>query len=109
VGDPHLSNRNEAEWFNTGAFGVPVLSYGNTGKNILSTEPVPNIDLSLFKRFDFTERYRAELRIESFNTFNIMNLGIPGSTLGSPTFGRISSLATGKLPRQLQFGLKLAF
>jgi outer membrane receptor protein involved in Fe transport len=109
VGDPHLSHPTEAAWFNTAAFAVPVLSYGNAGKNILSTEPVPNIDLSLFKRFDFTERYKAELRIESFNTFNIMNLGTPGSTLGSPTFGVISSLATGKYPRQLQFGLKLAF
>jgi len=46
------------------------------------------------------------LRIESFNTFNIMNLGAPGNTLGSPTFGII---AQGKQPRQLQFGMKLLF
>lgn len=109
VGDPHLSHPTEAEWFNTAAFAVPVLSYGNAGKNILSTEPVQNIDFSLFKRFDFTERYRAELRIESFNTFNIMNLGAPGATLGSPTFGIITGLAQGKQPRQLQFGMKFLF
>jgi hypothetical protein len=86
-----------------------VLSFGNFGKNVLSTEPVQNFDLSLFKSVTVKERYKAELRVESFNTFNIMNLGAPGFTLGSPTFGVISSLATGKQPRQLQLGLKFAF
>lgn len=109
VGNPYLSNPTEASWFNTSAFAVPVLSYGNFGKDVLYTAPVQNIDLSLFKRFDFTERYKAELRIESFNTFNIMNLGAPGSTLGSPTFGIITSIAQGKAPRQLQFGMKVLF
>ena len=109
VGDPEVSNPTEDRWFNTQAFVAPVLSYGDAGKNLLYTEGVSNIDLSLFKRFTIKERYRAELRIESFNTFNIMNFGAPGSTLGSPTFGRISSLAMGKYPRQLQFGLKFSF
>lgn len=109
VGQPKLSNPTEDRWFNTDAFAAPVLSYGNAGKNLLYTAPVQNIDMSLFKKFALREHAAAELRIESFNTFNIMNLGAPGNTLGSPTFGRISSLATGKQPRILQFGLKLSF
>jgi len=109
VGNPHLDNPTESRWFNTSAFASPVLSYGNTGKNILSTAGVQNVDLSLFKKFVIEEHFVAELRFESFNTFNIMNLGGPGITLGTPTFGRISSLATGKYPRVFQFGLKLSF
>ena len=109
VGNPYLSHPTQAEWFNTSAFAVPVLSYGNFGKDVLYTAPVHNVDLSLFKRFEFTERFKAELRIESFNTFNIMNLGAPGNTLQSPKFGIITSIAQGKQPRQLQFGMKLLF
>jgi len=109
VGNPRVSNPTEQVWFNTAAFTAPVLSFGNFGKNVLSTAGVQNIDLSLFKKFPIKEQFSVELRIESFNTFNIMNLGEPGTTLGDPTFGRISTLATGKQPRQLQFGLKLLF
>ncbi len=110
VGDPHVSNPTQERWFNTDAFATPVLSYGNAGKNILSTASVQNVDLSLFKKFAIRERFVWELRFESFNTFNIMNLGGPVSTtLGSPTFGRVASLAQGKYPRVFQFGLKLSF
>jgi hypothetical protein len=56
-----------------------------------------------------TEKFVAELRIESFNVFNIMNLGAPDITFGSPSFGRVSTLAAGKQPRQLQFALKFYF
>ena len=110
VGDPHVDNPTQDRWFNTQAFAEPVLSYGNAGKNILSTDSVQNIDLSLFKQFAIKERFVWELRIESFNTFNIMNLGGPVSTtLGTETFGRIASLAQGKYPRVMQFGLKVSF
>jgi len=109
VGNPYLDKPTQERWFNTEAFAAPVLSYGNFGKNVLSTESVQNIDLSVFKKFAIRERYIWELRFESFNTFNIMNLGAPGITLGTPTFGRISSLATGTRPRVLQFGVKFSF
>ena len=55
VGDPHVSNPTEQRWFNTAAFAVPLFSYGNAGKNILSAPGVNNIDLSLFKKFPIKE------------------------------------------------------
>jgi len=73
----------------------------------MSAPGVNNIDMSLFKKFTFGELFSAELRIESFNTFNIINLGAPDTTLGSSTFGVINSV--GAPPRVLQFGLKFAF
>jgi hypothetical protein len=107
VGDPHISDPTEQRWFNTAAFAVPLFSYGNAGKNILNAPGVNNIDLSLFKKFPIKESWSVELRVESFNTFNIINLGAPDTTLGSSTFGVITSV--GSPPRVLQFGLKLAF
>ncbi len=109
VGDPFTGTPTEERWFNTDAFGTPVFSYGNFGKNVLYTEGVQNVDISLFKTVPIGERYSVELRIESFNAFNIQNLGSPNVTLGNPNFGRIGSLAGGTKPRVFQFGLKFIF
>jgi hypothetical protein len=38
-----------------------------------------------------------------------VNLGNPNATLTSPSFGKISSLATNASPRVIQFALKLLF
>ena len=65
-----------------------------------------NENVSLQKNFNFTERFRAEFRWEVFNVFNRVILGGPDTGITSQTFGRITSAAP---PRQMQFGLKLAF
>jgi hypothetical protein len=56
------------------------------------------------------------LRFEAFNVFNIQNYDVPSvltvnsnATQTAPGVGRITSLATGTTPRQMQFGLRLAF
>ena len=109
VGDPFVSNPTQARWFNTDAFDTPILSYGDFGKNVLSTAGVQNIDLSLFKTVPIGERYSVELRIESFNAFNIQNLGAPNEVLGNANFGQVSGLAQGNSPRVFQMGLKFVF
>lgn len=109
VGDPFSGGSTEERWFNTDAFATPVLSYGNFGKNVIYTEAVENVDISLFKQVQVAERYTVELRIESFNAFNIQNLGAPNTTLGNPNFGRVAGLAGGTRPRVFQFGLKFLF
>ncbi len=109
VGDPFVSNPTQERWFNTDAFDTPILSYGDFGKNLLSTAGVQNIDLSLFKTVPIGERYSVELRIESFNAFNIQNLGAPNEVLGNANFGRVSGLAQGKFPRVFQMGMKFVF
>ena len=67
---------------------------------------VIQIDMSLIRNFKITERVRTEFRTEVFNIINHTNLGNPGTTFGSATFGVISSSNPG---RQIQFGLKLHF
>lgn len=81
--------------------------YGNTPRNLLFGPGQKNVDVSLIKFLPFTERFRGELRAEFFNVFNWVNYANPGNTLGTPTFGRITSAAAG--PRVVQFAFKLAF
>ena len=53
-----------------------------------------------------TAQTRLELRIESFNVTNNVNLGLPVADLNSANFGRILSAGP---PRLMQFGVKLIF
>jgi hypothetical protein len=48
----------------------------------------------------------AQLPVESFNSTNTPALGAPNATLGSPTFGKITSAGTS---RENQIGLKVIF
>jgi len=48
----------------------------------------------------------VQFRSEFFNLLNHTNLGAPGTTVNSPSFGVISSALE---PRILQFALKLIF
>ncbi len=66
------------------------------------------MNLSLFRTIALAEQRRIELRVESFNLFNWVNYGFPGSNasaLGS--FGKITS--TQGDSRELQMALKFYF
>lgn len=101
--------RDRFQFFNTAAF-QPVPN----GETRLGNAPAtfvigPGIHLwnaSLFKNFRFEKGRTAQLRIESFNTFNQVNWGSVGTGLGNTNFGQVISTRD---PRRLQFGLKLGF
>jgi hypothetical protein len=106
--------RTIANWFNPCAFGIPIGSFGNLGRNVMRGKAVFNTDLSLFKSFPIHEDWQLQLRVESFNVFNIQNWDTPPAanlTLNSnvANVGRITTLAAGTNPRQIQFGLRLMF
>jgi hypothetical protein len=107
VGNPHPANPTTQEWFNPAAFAVPSFSYGNFGRNVLRTPSVADADFSVFKNFLLTESKVISFRAEFFNVFNIQNYGAPDSLIGDPAAGRITSNVIP--PRQIQFGLHLAF
>jgi Carboxypeptidase regulatory-like domain len=100
-------------YFNPGAFLQPLPgTYGNAGRNILQGPALVETDLSLTKRFSFSERWNVQFRSEFFNVFNHTNFNVPNpvvfaSATGgpSPTAGVIT--ATSTTSRQIQFGLKL--
>jgi hypothetical protein len=57
-----------------------------------------------------------QLRFEAFNVFNIQNYDVPSvltinsnATQIAANVGRVTALAQGTTPRQLQFGLRFTF
>jgi hypothetical protein len=72
--------------------------------------------MSLFKSIPVSERFKVQLRMETFNVFNIQSWEAPSAVTINSTgtaiaagVGRITSLAQGKTPRQIQFGIRLVF
>jgi hypothetical protein len=59
------------------------------------------------KTTTITERVNLQFRAEFFNLFNRVQFGAPGGSLGTAQFGVVTS--TRNLPRQVQFGLRVAF
>ncbi len=109
IAEPFLSGdlRSISQWFNTGAFRLPdPYRFGNAPRSVLRGPGINNIDLSLLKNFSITERVKAEFRGESYNFLNHTNFGLPGSTLGAPGFGVITSARPG---RAVQLGLRITF
>ena len=59
------------EWFSRASFANPVGAvFGNIGRNAMSGPGFYNLDLSLFKIFALTERFRMEIRGEAFGVSN---------------------------------------
>jgi Carboxypeptidase regulatory-like domain len=101
-------------WFTTSSFAAPAANtFGNVGRNFFSGPNFFNLDASIAKSIRFTERFNLELRLEAFgatNTpqffFGTGNGTVAGVTLGSSSFGHITSATGG---RQLELGAKLSF
>jgi hypothetical protein len=95
------------EWFNTAAYVPNALgTYGNSGRNSLTSPGAWNWDFGLLKDIPITERMRTEFRFEAFNILNHANFGTPVHQLTSGNFGKI---LTASDPRVIQFALRLAF
>jgi hypothetical protein len=94
-------------WFDTAAFAQPAAyTFGNAGIGTVRGPGLVNIDFSVLRNFQMTERIRAELRGEFFNALNHTNFGNPGATFGASTFGVISSAGPA---RQVEVGARILF
>ena len=97
-------------YFDTGAFAIPAaFTYGNAP----AVEPdvrgpgIDNTDLSMSKNFRIKESIRAQLRFESFNTFNRVQFANPATQDGATSFGVITTQQN--QPRKLQAAVKIIF
>jgi len=104
-----LSNPDPARWFNTDAFTRSTLHFGNIGRNFLFGPGTRNFDIGVFRDIPLhgKEGHRLQFRYEIFNTFNTPNFEPPGNTLGTGSFGRITTTLGDN--RQMQFALKYLF
>jgi hypothetical protein len=133
--DLHLSSDGHPIMLNPAAFAQPCV-IGTAGCNpaspIAALGGLPSqvegpgfhrLDLSLFKDFHLSERFRLQFRSEFFNILNHPNFNAPGfggngvvaisgstNFTNTTAFGQIGSTRDAPYdPRQIQFALKLYF
>ncbi len=134
IGNPKLAHRTINQWFNPLAFETPLDGQpGNTPRNSLTGPTFEHADVSLFKNFLLTERFKLEFRAEAFNVTNtvgyfvpndqnqhattnavgtnplLINPAVPPTLVPGSGFAQIVSVNPGYVPRELQFALKLKF
>jgi outer membrane receptor protein involved in Fe transport len=106
-----LGGVGSSTWFDTSAFSaVTQARLGNSGRNSLRGPGTVNLDLSLFRSFKIRERMNLEARAEAFNISNTPHFSNPSSTIGSGSFGHITSTFGGAADsRVLRIDLRLSF
>ncbi len=133
--NPFLTNASDKRFIvNPAAFTTPAPgTFGNLGRGALHGPGLSQLDLTLHKRFDITEKVNTEFRFEAYNLFNKANfanpvvrlnnvLGTSGNTLqpGQPyttatggTFGSVTSTVESAVglgaQRQIQMSLRVNF
>ena len=126
----NVSNAANTAWFNTASFVAPgacaaysatnpvACAVGNTQRNQFRGPGYFSDNLSLFKNFPLVhERVSLETRVDAFNMTNTPAFGLPGSTVGSSSFGKITSTLSSGVgnvngvggPRVLQASAKITF
>jgi hypothetical protein len=127
-----LSNHSVDGYFNPAAWtvpgttpsvtGAPIQLFGSAAQRAARGPGSENVDGSIFKDFNFTERHFLQFRAEFFNATNTPTFFLPAASssaltcigpagracnAGNPNFGKLSTgTATG---RQIQFGMKYYF
>ena len=57
--------------------------FGNTGLNILEGPGIKNLDFSLMKWFNVTEKMRLQFRLIMVNALNHPNFAVPRANISS--------------------------
>ncbi len=96
-------------YINPAAFSLaPALTFGNVARTIGMRGPgQANWDLSLFKTFSITEKFKGQFRTGLLNAFNTPLFNAPSTTYGTAGFGVINSQAN--FSRLLELGVRLFF
>jgi len=99
------------QWFNAADFGPETGgTFGTCGVGTVRGPGLATMDASLAKFFNFTERFKLELRAEATNFTNTPILNAPNAGLGS-TLGLLQGAAGayGVFGRQIQFAMKFHY
>jgi outer membrane receptor protein involved in Fe transport len=116
----HISNSQE-NFFNVADFSAPAVgTLGNITRNSLRQPGIAQLDIGLYKKFTFSDRYSARFKWSVFNVLNhaMFANATPGQ-FGSSSFGLLNTtpdvglgfnpvLGTGA-QRNMQFGVDFSF
>lgn len=84
------------------------LAFGNVSRTMSMRGPgQANWDASLFKTFTIGERFKGQFRTALLNAFNTPLFSAPNTSLGSSTFGQITSQQN--FARMIELGVRLMF
>jgi hypothetical protein len=105
-----VTNLANAPW--TVSSTAPQL--GNLGKNTVTGPGTNDWDMSLYRKFRFTERFTGQLRLETYNTFNHTQFNAVNSTLQFNTQAQQINSAfmlptNNRPPRYVQLAFRLMF
>lgn len=109
--DPNNGPKTTTQYFDTSCFNLRTLAEtgerpGNVGRNTVRGPGFQRTDLSIFKNFNFAQRQRIQVRIETFNLWNQARFGQPNGVIGTAPFGQITTAEDGRV---IQLGIKYSF
>jgi hypothetical protein len=81
--------------------------FPGVGRNSIRGQSYNNLDASLFKTTELTERVSLQLQMSAFNVFNRQYLGTPGAFIGAPNF--LSTAFNQGSNRTVQLAAKIIF
>jgi hypothetical protein len=119
---PPPGGRTPNEWFNINNYqeafanqAAGIATGGDVGLQNITGPPTETLDFSLFKQFNFNERFHMQFRAEALNITNFAVLNTPDVSLGDDkayggngNFGVITSSVAGS-ERHIQFSLRFFF
>jgi len=118
-GSPKLDDPTRDRWFNTSVFaalpgGGPDDPASTPRKNPWTYDGLvgpgtSQTDMTLSKSFRLSERFKFEVRVESYNAFNNLNWDNPIVNFNDPNFGKVVNKRPGYIGREIQYGFKLSF
>lgn len=82
------------QWFNPAAFTTPATVYGTASRNSIEGPGVVSVNSSLSRTFALGSTRSFETRVQANNVFNTIQYSGINTTLNSPTFGQVSSVAS---------------
>jgi hypothetical protein len=93
-------------WFNKAAFTTPANTYGTASRFSIPGPGTVSMDVSLSKTHRFGEMQTMEVRANINNFFNTVQYAGVDTTVGSATYGEVTSAAT---MRQFSFTARYRF
>lgn len=118
-GSPKLDNPTRDKWFDKSVFAALPAGAANDPANTVRKNPytydglvgpgTSQTDMTLSKAFRLNERFKFEVRVETYNAFNQINWDNPVVDFNNANFGKVVSKRPAYVGREIQYGFKLSF
>jgi hypothetical protein len=112
ISQVRLSHPTIKEWFNTAAVTQPgTYAIGNIPRftSNVRAGAAQRADLTLRKQFSLPRETNFSVEASAYNISNTPQYGRASASVGSTTFGQVTSLAAGSNPRIIEFSGRVNF